>query len=194
MIIELMNIVLAARETSSENALCKLGVRFSNSPSSRRIPNRRCIGSFLMDQFDLLRNLCAQANLVIQHPARRRYLDHARIVEGFLLGIEIRIGPDCGEFGSADGVCPVRGFQVNCVADRCFAAAVLAYLAAVRNSYIINVLLGLAFFIQPSLDDLHAVEICADGVTQGIDHEGRRLAFGRLAQISAHGYALSHSL
>ena len=33
MIIELMNIVLAARETSSEKALCKSSVRSSNYPS-----------------------------------------------------------------------------------------------------------------------------------------------------------------
>jgi hypothetical protein len=62
MIIELMNIVLAARETSSVKALCKLGVRSSNYPSpSRRIPDRTRISPVLHHHGHLL--ICITASI-----------------------------------------------------------------------------------------------------------------------------------
>ena len=133
-------------------------------PNSRRIPYRRGIGTFLVDQFRLLRNLGAKAHHVVDHPARCRNLQYPGVVEGIFFWIEIRVGPDGCELGSSDGVCPICRFQVDGIADRRLAAAVLAYLAAVRYCDVVDLLMGLAFFVQPALDDLDAVDVCADGI------------------------------
>ena len=50
----------------------------------------------------------------------------------------------------------------------------LPRLASLRPGHIIDLLVGLAFGVQPALDDLDAVQVGADGVAQGVDHEGRR--------------------
>ena len=45
--------------------------------------------------------------------------------------------------------------------------------------------------VEPSLDDLHAIQIGADGIAQGVEHEGRCLgAVGRIGEVAAHGDAL----
>ena len=137
----------------------------------RCVPDRRGVGPLLVDQFRFLRNLRTQANLVIEHPARCRNLKDPGVVEGLYVRIEIGIGPDRDEFRGAYGVGPVRGLQVDGVADRRFTPAVLADLAAVLDCHVVDLLVGLAFLIEPALDDLDAVEVGADGVAQGIDHE-----------------------
>ena len=104
-----------------------------------------------MDQFRLLRDLGTEADHVVDHSARRWDLDDASVVEGFLVRIETGVGPDRGEFGGADGVGPVCRFQVDRVADRCFASAVRSNFTAAGNRHIINALMGLAFFVEPTL-------------------------------------------
>jgi len=86
-----------------------------------------------MGQFCLLWNFCAKANLVIQHPTRGRNLYDTGIVKGFQVWIEIRISPDFGQLRGANGVGPVRGFQIDRVAYRCFATSVRSNLTTVRK-------------------------------------------------------------
>lgn len=62
---------------------------------------------------------------VIRCPARRRNLDDPDVVEGHFAGIEIRIGPDHGEFRVADGIGAGRtnyGFRLEVFFLFCSAA------------------------------------------------------------------------
>ena len=68
-----------------------------------------------MDQPGTLRDFSPKAQPVVDDPARRRNLDDAGIVKGILLRIEIRVGPDRGELGSADGIGPVGRLQVDSI-------------------------------------------------------------------------------
>ena len=49
--------------------------------------------------------------------------------------------------------------------------------------------MGRALGVEPALHDLDAVQVRPDRVTQGIDHEGGRIAL-RAVQVAAHRYAL----
>jgi hypothetical protein len=48
---------------------------------------------------------------------------------------------------------------------------------------------GLAARVQPALDDLDAIQVGADHVAQGVDHEGGRVAAVVGAQVVAHRHA-----
>jgi len=53
---------------------------------------------------------------------------------------------------------------------------------------------GFPLVIQPSLDDLDAVEVGTVGIPEGTNHEAWRLVLGSVGQITAHGHTTSVSL
>ena len=58
-----------------------------------------------MDHFHVLRNMGTKANFVVQHPTRRRDLEHSDVIEGTLVSVKIRIGPYRCEFGRTHPGC-----------------------------------------------------------------------------------------
>ena len=45
-------------------------------------------------------------------------------------------------------------------------------LAAIGPGHVIDLLVGFTLVVRPALDDLDAIQVGADRITQGIDHEG----------------------
>src|SRR6185369_8545708 len=86
---------------------------------------------------------------------------------------------------------PGSVFNVHCVADG-WQLAARARLALIRVTPddVIDLLVNFAPGIEPSFDDLDAIEIRANGIFQRGDEECRRLAGGSVAQITPHGNAL----
>src|SRR6185369_8406977 len=86
---------------------------------------------------------------------------------------------------------PGSVFNVHCVADG-WQLAVRARLALIRvtPNDVIDLLMNFAPGIEPSFDDLDAIEIRANWIFQCGDEECRGLAGGSVSQITAHGNAL----
>ena len=72
----------------------------------RGVPDRRSVGAFLERHAGAFERLRTEALGVVGGPARGGDLEHAHVVEGALLGVEVRILPDRDELGCADRVGP----------------------------------------------------------------------------------------
>ena len=60
--------------------------------------------------------------------------------------------------------------------------------APIRQSQVVHPLRGLAVVLQPALDNLHPVQVRAQGILQGLHHEaGRHILLPR-GKIAAHGH------
>src|SRR5206468_11286475 len=90
-------------------------------------------------------------------PARRRYLEHARVIERVDARIELGIGPHRLQFHRADRIRVCRLLDVHRAADRRHDAGPFIGLAIARPNDIENFLEALAA-LRPSLHDLDAVE------------------------------------
>src|SRR6185369_10004866 len=123
-------------------------------------------------------------------PARRRDLDHPRVVERALRRIERRVGPDGDQLGRADRVRPRRAADVDRVADgRHLAVRVARAIPAPRD--VVYLLVHAAVLVEPALHDLHAVEVRADRIAQRTDEEAwRARALRRRLEVTAHRDAL----
>ena len=66
----------------------------------------------------------------------------------------------------------IGSFDVDSVAHRSFADAVFNF-AAIGDGNVVNLLMKLSVSVEPSFYDLNAIEICSDGIAEGVDHEGR---------------------
>ena len=128
--------------------------------SSRRIPNRACIGAFLVleplvrldERF--LGQLYAKCLTVIGEPGRRRDLEDTHIVEGTLAWVKGGIFPVCGHKGVANGIREGRVVVVDRIAYQSLAAAVRSDLASVRDCDVIDPFLRFAVLVEPGEPDV----------------------------------------
>src|SRR5436305_835527 len=141
----------------------------------RRVPDRRRVGTFRCGHRHLLGHAHTEFFGVVRGPARRRNFDDAPVVERPLRRIKIRVLPDGDQFRSTDRVGPRRILDVNGGPYR-WQLAIGTQLAVAGPDHVINLLLDLTLCVEPTLDDLVAVEIGADRILQRGDKEGRRLA------------------
>ena len=117
-----------------------------------------------MDRFSTLWDFNTEAEGVVNNPARCGDLDYPRIVKSPLLCIEIRIGPNRTKFGSADTVNSCVVFNIHGIADQ-RQLTILVRVTLVRPGDIVDLLVGLAFGVKPTLDDLDAIEIGTNRIT-----------------------------
>ncbi len=90
----------------------------------------------------------------------------------------------------ANRVGPGRLGDVDRVADR-RQLAIGARLAIARPGHVEELLLPLSGGVDPTLDDLNAVEIAADRILQRGDKKGRRFAGRSGTEIAAHRHAFA---
>lgn len=76
-----------------------------------------------------------------------------------MIRIKIRIAPYGGQRGTSYGIGERGIFYIYCIAHRFSGPAVLSNRAAPGNRCVIYALVQLAIVIQPTLDDLYAVEV-----------------------------------
>jgi hypothetical protein len=108
----------------------------------RRVPDRRRPGTFLDRRWQALRYLDAERYGVAGTPARRRDLDHPRVVERVPRRLEFRIGPRRRKLRGPDAVV-VRGLRrVDGVADRRQAAVRVGLPVAAPDDFVDRVVLG----------------------------------------------------
>jgi len=69
--------------------------------------------------------------------------------------------------------------------------AVGVRLAVAGPGHVINMLLRVALGVDPSLDDLHTVEVGTGRILGGVDQQPRRAIARRGGEIRAHGHALA---
>src|SRR5574339_796205 len=103
---------LAAKSTTPIARKCRSGSRSAFEMAARRVmpasarlrryaPDRRGVGAFLDGLREMRARLDPGANCIPRRPAAGRILDHARVVEGVLTGVEFRIAPRGSKFGIA---------------------------------------------------------------------------------------------
>ena len=136
-----------------------------------------------------LRGIDAECDGVEQGVTRSRNLDHARVVESALRGIELRVRPHRQQLRIADRVGVPTRLDVDGVADG-RQLAVGARGSPVGPGHVEHLLVRQPLLVRPALHDLDAVEVGVDRVLEGGDQEGRRPALRRRGQVSAHGHAL----
>ena len=89
----------------------------SAARTSRRVPDRRRVGALGRRHRGFLRHCDAEIFRVIGGPARRRYFDHAHIVERAQSRIEVGVLPDRDHLARANRVGPRRVRNIYGVAN-----------------------------------------------------------------------------
>lgn len=128
----------------------------------RRIPDRAGIGSLCYCHWYLFGHLITEALDVVSGPARSGDFDDTGVIKRTLIGIEVRILPDGDQLGITDGVAPGGFLDIHRVAHR-RQLAIIARLTAlgIGPHDVIDFLVQFTFLIQPTFDDLDAVQIAA---------------------------------
>ena len=135
-----------------------------------RVPDRRAPGAFLPRQRHDVGRRQPGLDRLDEGPARRGNLQHARVVEGVLARVEVRIRPHRFELGRTDAVGVGGLVEVHRALDRRHAAGPLVGLAIAGPRDVVDLLEALAA-LCPALDDLDSVEIGCGRVLHCPDDE-----------------------
>ncbi len=118
-------------------------------------------------------------------------LQHSGIVHRRVTRIKVRVLPNGTQFRRPDVVQIGGVLFVNGIADRRFAAAIFSDFASTGDRHIVDPFMPLALLVDPTFDDLDAVQIARPWVLQGTNHKHWGLLacgglFRRLRKIPAH--------